>query len=65
MSPPSLHVFHIHYISRVILLGIFDPANEANEAVPEGSRSGDRDSGSYERQLGQQGKHLSYCTVST
>jgi hypothetical protein len=54
LSYSSLHA--------IILLGNFDPANEA---VPGGSRSGDRDSGSCEQQLGQQGKHLSYCTVST
>ena len=49
MEHPSFHNIHIRYIARVILLGNFD---EAIEAVPGGSRSGDRDSGSCEQQLG-------------
>ena len=58
--------FHnIHYIARVILIENVDSTTKASEAIPGGSNGGDRGSGSYEQQLGQQGKHRSYCTMST
>ena len=47
-----------------ILIENVDSTTEASEAIPGGSNGGDRGSGSCEQQLGQQGKHRSYCTVS-